>query len=93
VSGDRLTDQPAVRELFAAELARINPLIEVKYQRIKRAVLGDHVPSLERGEVTPSGKIVRRRVCDIYKNELAELFKPQPADCVVQTTEEQFQET
>jgi long-chain acyl-CoA synthetase len=81
VSGDRLTDQPAVRELFAAELARINPLIEVKYQRIKR------------GEVTPSGKIVRRRVCDVYKNELAELFKPQPADCVVQITQEQFQET
>ncbi|MHC4101724.1 MAG: AMP-binding protein [Planctomycetota bacterium] len=93
VSGDRLTEQPAVRELYAAELARINPLIEVKYQRIKRAVLGDHVPSLERGEVTPSGKIVRRRVCDIYKHELEELFKPQPADCVVQITEEQFQET
>jgi long-chain acyl-CoA synthetase len=93
VPDDRLTEHPAVRELYAAELARINPLIEVKYQRIKRAVLGDHVPSLERGEVTPSGKIVRRRVCDVYKHELEELFKPHPADCVVQITEEQFQKT
>jgi long-chain acyl-CoA synthetase len=92
VTAERLTDHPAVRELYASELERINPLIEVKYHRIKRAVLADQTPSLERGEVTPSGKVVRQRVCEIYRHELEELFRPEPGERVLQLVEGQLQE-
>ncbi|MHC4429132.1 MAG: AMP-binding protein, partial [Planctomycetota bacterium] len=93
VPAEQLTDQAAVRNLYASELERINPLIEVKYQRIKRAVLADSPPSLERGEVTPSGKIVRQRVCDIYKRQLEALFEPKPDESVIRVMEGQLQET
>jgi long-subunit acyl-CoA synthetase (AMP-forming) len=93
IDEQRLTDHPAVRELYASELARINPMIEVKFQRIKRAVVTDRMPCLERSEVTPSGKIVRQRVCENYRRELDELFKPEPAACVIAVIEQQLQRT
>ncbi|MHC4218404.1 MAG: AMP-binding protein [Planctomycetota bacterium] len=93
IAGDRLTDLPEVRELYASELERINPSIEVKYQRIKRAVLADSTPSLDRGEVTPSGKIVRQRVCEIYKRELKAMFEPEPDAGVIRVVKEQLQQT
>jgi long-subunit acyl-CoA synthetase (AMP-forming) len=88
-----LVDNPAVHELYASELMRINPSIEVKYQRIRRAVLADKAPSLERGELTPSAKLIRQRVCDNYRHKLDELFKPDPAGCVISVMEPRLQET
>ena len=93
IHAKRLTDHPAVRDLYASELLRINPLIEVKFQRVKRAVLTDREPSLERGELTPSAKIVRQRVCESHKHLLAELFKPEPAECVIDVMPRQLQRT
>ena len=91
-NAEQLIDHPAVHELYASELERINPSIEVKYQRIRRAVLADRAPSLERGELTPSAKVIRQRVCDNYRQKLDDLFKPDPTRCVIQVTEPQLQE-
>ena len=91
-NAEQLIDHPAVHELYASELERINPSIEVKYQRIKRVVLTDRAPSLERGELTPSAKVIRQRVCDNYRHKLDELFKPQPTGCVILVSEPQLQE-
>jgi len=35
IDDEQLTRHPAVQELFAAEVARINPMIDVKYQRLR----------------------------------------------------------
>lgn len=87
LSTDGLTSQPAVQALYAQELRRINPLIEVKYQRIRRAVLAEQEPSAARGEVTPSGKLVRRVICDTYKRKIDALFLPDAGDDVIEVTE------
>ncbi len=83
-----LTADPIIRELFASEVARINPQIEVKYQRVKRVILAGREPSLERGELTPSTKIVRQRVFDSFKHEIEELFKATPSDLVIEIQEQ-----
>ncbi|MDP6602483.1 MAG: AMP-binding protein [Phycisphaerales bacterium] len=83
-----LTDDPTIRELFATEVARINPRIEVKYQRVRRVILAGRDPSLERGELTPSAKIVRQRVFDSFKHEIEELFKSVPSDLVIEIQEQ-----
>ena len=69
-----MLEHPAVLELFACELLRVNPLIEIKYQRVRRAVLADREPSLENGELTPSGKLVRKVVRGHYKDRIEALF-------------------
>ncbi len=84
-----LTEDPAVKELFATEIARINPRIEVKYQRLKRVILANRDPSLERGELTPSTKIVRQRVFDSFRHETEELFKEEPSVSVIEIQDQQ----
>ncbi len=91
--GGRLTDQPAVRELFMAELERVNPLIEPKYQRVRRAVLAERDPSLERGELTPSSKIVRKAVLEAFKARVEAMFEPRPGEGVIEAREAQLQGT
>lgn len=93
IEGKSLLEHPDVRELFAAEIERINPMIEVKYQRIKRAVLVDRDLSLERGELTPSGKICRTRVCDGCKREIEMLFAEEPGGSVIVIEQPQQQRT
>ncbi len=82
-AGSALLDHPAVRELFAADIARINPMIEVKYQRIHRFILVDRDLSLERGELTPSGKVCRDRICDGCRREIEMLFSSDPSPKVM----------
>ncbi|MHC4107026.1 MAG: AMP-binding protein [Planctomycetota bacterium] len=93
VTAEHLTDHPAVRELYASEIQRINPLIDVKFQRVKRAVLADRDPSLENGELTPTAKIVRQKVCDVYSHELEAMFEPDPPEGVIEVMEPQLQGT
>jgi long-chain acyl-CoA synthetase len=76
-------DHPAVRELVAAEIARINPMIEVKYQRVKRAALIEREPSLATGELTATGKLVRKAVLANYKHKVEDLFLAEPSDEVI----------
>jgi long-subunit acyl-CoA synthetase (AMP-forming) len=71
-----LVGHPAVRALFGAELERLNTLIEPRYQRIQRAVLAERDLSLERGELTPSSKIVRKVVLEAFRRQVESMFEP-----------------
>ena len=88
VAPDRLLSEPAVRELYAAELARVNPLIEIKYERVRRAVLADRSPSLESGELTPSGKLVRKTVLENFKGKVQGLLARLPSAEVIEASPE-----
>ncbi|MFH1418002.1 MAG: AMP-binding protein [Planctomycetota bacterium] len=78
IPADELTTNPRVRALYATELVRVNPSIEIKYERVRRAVLADREPSLENGELTPSGKLVRKAVLSHFKDNIEALFAPEP---------------
>jgi long-subunit acyl-CoA synthetase (AMP-forming) len=88
LAAENLLGDPAVRELYAAELTRINPLIEIKYERVRRAVLADRSPSLENGELTPSGKLVRKVVLDNFKNRIDGLLARLPSAEVIDVPHE-----
>ncbi len=75
--------RPEVRGLFAAEIARISPMIEVKYHRPSRIALVDRTLSLDRGELTPSGKVCRERICEGCRREIEMLFADPPPPAVV----------
>ncbi|MGB2987598.1 MAG: AMP-binding protein, partial [Phycisphaerae bacterium] len=87
VDSDNLLNNPTVHELYASELERINPLIEIKYERVMRAVLADREPSLDNGELTPSGKLVRKMVLKNFKDKIEALFAPQPSPSVIEVRE------
>jgi len=74
---------PAIRDLFASEVERVNPMIEVKYQRVRRAVLADRDPSLTNGELTASGKLVRKAALTNFRHKIEDLFSVNPSDEVV----------
>lgn len=98
-AGQRGIEEPdfhnhsAIRELFAEELQRLNPSIEVKYQRIKRAILADREPTLANGELTPSGKIVRNAVINHNKEKIAKLFSTRDQEDVIVVTPPVLQRT
>ncbi|MHC4610419.1 MAG: AMP-dependent synthetase/ligase, partial [Planctomycetota bacterium] len=93
LSSDGLLHDPAVRELYAAEFERLNPMIEIKYQRIRRAILADRQPSLAKGELTPSGKIVRKVVLEQYRHQVEDLFGAHPSDEVITVQQPELQRT
>ncbi len=84
VPEDSLLTHQGVLDLYASELARVNPLIEVKYQRVRRAVLADHEPTLDNGELTPSGKLMRKAALNNSKGKLDTLFASQAPANVIQ---------
>jgi hypothetical protein len=45
---------------------------------------------LERGELTPSGKIVRKTVVDIYKRKIDALFEPELSPDVIEVTRDKI---
>ncbi|MCP4246773.1 MAG: AMP-binding protein [bacterium] len=90
---DDLMSNPAVRDLFAAEIERINPMVEVKYQRVRRLILADRAPSLAKGELTPSGKIVRKVVFEQYAHQLDDLFADEPSGKVIMVGQPELQRT
>jgi long-subunit acyl-CoA synthetase (AMP-forming) len=83
IDPDHLLTDPAIRELYSSEIERVNPQIEIKYERVKRAVLADREPSLENGELTASGKLVRKRVTDNFRSAIEPLFAPRPSPEVI----------
>jgi len=91
ITSGNLLEDPAVRDLYAEELARLNNMIEVKYQRLQRAILTDREPTLANGELTPSGKIVRKAVIDHHKDAIDDLFKAQPRGQVIVIQQPQLQ--
>ena len=90
---DRLIERPEIRELFSAEVERLNPMIEVKYQRVRRIALAEREPSLERGELTPSGKLVRKSVAQSYKRKIEALFARGPSPDIIEIEQPELQRT
>jgi long-subunit acyl-CoA synthetase (AMP-forming) len=88
VGPDNLLAEPVVCELYASELKRLNPLVEVKYQRVRRAVLANHEPSQDNGELTPTGKLIRKMVLANFKDKIDALFAPQPSAEIIQVRQE-----
>ncbi len=74
VPADEVLSDTAVRAALAAEIERVNAQIEVKYQRVRRVVLADRGPSLDNGELTPSGKLVRKAILAHFKDRIEALF-------------------
>ncbi|MEK7710349.1 MAG: AMP-binding protein [Planctomycetota bacterium] len=91
IKSDSLTDHPAVRELLASELARVNPMIDVKYQRVRRAVLAEREPSLTGGELTATGKLVRKAVLNNYRHKIEDLFSSSPSEEVIVVRQPELQ--
>ncbi len=89
----KLSCIPALRDVFAKELERINAVIEVKYQRPVRAIIADNQLSLERGELTPSGKVVRLSVMGLYEDQIHDMFATNPSERVIRIAEHQMQGT
>jgi long-subunit acyl-CoA synthetase (AMP-forming) len=85
---ENLPGNPEVRRLYATELQRINPLVEIKYERVQRAVLADRGPSLDNGELTPSGKLVRKRVLENFKDKVEALFAAHPPAEIIPVEQE-----
>lgn len=88
VDPDTLDDAPAVRDLYASELEHINSLIDVKYQRVRRGALAHRAPSMDDGEVTASGKLVRKAVLANFANKIEMLFEHLPSASVVEVQTE-----
>ena len=88
VAPDTVFSDPAVHKLYASELARINPQVEIKYERVTRAALADHTPTMDNGELTPSGKLMRKTVLNNFKNKIDALFAPQPSAEIIQVQQE-----
>ncbi|MEW6249915.1 MAG: AMP-binding protein [Planctomycetota bacterium] len=84
VADANLLRAPAVRDLYARELRRINPRIEIKYERVRRAILAPREPTLENGELTPSGKLMRKAVLNNFKAEVEALFAQRPSAEVIE---------
>ena len=88
-----LITNPAVRELYVSQIERINALIEVKFQRIRRVTLAGREPSLADGELTPSGKIVRKAVIEAHGGKIDALFASRPSDEVIEIEQRELQRT
>jgi long-subunit acyl-CoA synthetase (AMP-forming) len=90
---DKLTEHPAVRDLYACELQRVNQQIEIKFHRVRRVVLADREPSLANGELTPSAKLVRKAIMNNYKKKIEALFAAQPSEDVIEVVQQELQRT
>ena len=86
-SGGLLGD-PAVHGLYASELERVNPMVDIKYERVRRAVLAERGPSMNNGELTPTGKLVRKTVEENFKDKIDALFAPYPPAEVIELHQE-----
>ncbi len=91
IQAELLHESPEVRSLYAAELERINDNIDIKYQRIARAILADEDPLLERGELTPSGKIVRTKVSESYRHQIEMMYDDEPPVTVIKVISSHLQ--
>ncbi len=91
IEQDDLLKHPRVRAVLTEEVERLNAMIEVKYHRVQRFVLTDRIPTLGNGELTSSGKIVRKVVIANHKHVMDELFSDKPGESVFVVQKQQLQ--
>ncbi len=90
-TSDDLLTEPSIRAFLSREIERLNALVEVKYQRVRRVILTDREPTLANGELTPSGKIVRKAVIANHKDALDDMFALMPGERVIRVGHVQLQ--
>ncbi len=69
-----LVAHPEVRQLLAERVELINKELS-NYERVKKIALLDHELSLETGQLTPSLKVKRRVVNDMYASLIESLYQ------------------
>ena len=60
---------------------------------MRRAALAATEPSFHTGELTPSGKLVRKVVARIYKDKIDAMFRPELSDDVIEIMQPKRQRT
>ncbi len=76
----KIVKNKEVREFFKDEIKRINKKIYPFYSRIRAFVLIPDELSLQRGELTPSLKIVRPKVMENYAPLIDAIYNPRKAE-------------
>lgn len=76
--GDDIAHLSEVRSLFAKEVQRVNSRIAGRFQRVRKFVVLGEPLSFEKGELTPTSKVVRKKVLANRSRLADSLFK---ADC------------
>jgi long-subunit acyl-CoA synthetase (AMP-forming) len=75
-----------VRRLFASEVQRINGEIAGRFQRVHKFVIMNSALTLEKGELTPTSKIVRHKIRDNNQKIVEDLYKvscPPPSKSII----------
>lgn len=67
--------QPAVRQLIAGEVARLNADF-AQYARVKEFRLLSHEWTADNGELTPTQKLKRREILKKYTGEIESIYSP-----------------
>ena len=57
-------------------------------RQVRRAALANREPSLENGELTPSGKLIRKTVLRNFDRKINALFDPQASGEVIEVQQE-----
>ncbi len=73
---EALARDPAVHRLIGDEIAANMRQIEKKYQRVKAFAVVPRELSIDAGELTPTMKVVRRRVLDRYRDLVEAIYRP-----------------
>jgi long-subunit acyl-CoA synthetase (AMP-forming) len=76
--GDDIAAVSEIRSLFAKEVQRINGQIAGRFQRIRKFMVLGRPLSFEKGELTPTSKVVRKKVLENRHQLVESLFQ---ADC------------
>lgn len=74
----RLVEYPPLLAQLTEEIFQANRLLQVKYERAKKFMVLAEELTLERGELTPTMKVVRRKVLAHYQWAVQALYEDQP---------------
>ena len=73
IDNDKMVDDPNVIDLINAEIeSSMNSFSN--FEKIKKFVLLPRLLTLEKGELTPTLKVVRKVVLENFKNEVSSIY-------------------
>ena len=72
-----LVKEPRVQDLYRRRVERANARL-ARYERIRKFRLLDHELTLEEGELTPTMKVRRRRISELYAELIASIYGEEP---------------
>ncbi|MBN2170718.1 MAG: long-chain fatty acid--CoA ligase [Candidatus Krumholzibacteriota bacterium] len=72
-----LVREPRVQDLYRRRVELANSRL-ARYERIRKFRLLDHELTLEDGELTPTMKVRRQRIAELYKEIIAAMYDEEP---------------